>query len=1034
MENKNVIVNPINLQEGIKQQNFNNTVIIKRSANIDNNINEYPNSVVYGYRQPINIDINIEIDNVHKKTLKNCSQNGSMNDGFIDLNNQNQNILNYNYLHRKANPQKKLIIQKIINKQNQRQIIMPKNPQHFPYLTKLSGDNVFHMSHENTNISSDSISNNSQTEENRKFIKISSQNIKENFSNKNSFENGQNYSKSKSNEVKSNYQYIIKDHKTNIENGKIVMNNNIKDNYLKSNSSEMDINGIREELRLIHDNRKYNYDKRVQKINPTKIPVAQSKKIVERILGLNSKKIEHNKNKEEGNKSIYDIKSHPLQKPNIPYNIDNNTDINQNIMINNYNQNNVNNKAVNTNINMNPNLNSNNNMENNDYNIVLRGKQKIKHINNDLNSYFFDQQNINNNQLSTNSQQINISKEQDENFINRNEKNKTKNIALQAKPNIIPPIDQNLKTNLNINKQYNNQLPPSMSQKITTQKDVVIPLKHQISNPLPQKVITIDTKDKSQKNYNLQKKQNISNSNNIIKIPKKSLSQRSSSPYIISSQKNQEIKSINNNLQQNSVNELIKHNINMIHPQQNPYIIGNNSPNNQQNGNKDSFMNVVVKKISPNINININQNRSNNIIQQQPIMNIPNNNINLAQQPSLLDYMSQNPNISPQQQNINFHQEQNQQQSKINIYHQNILEQSSKMILNHNINLPQNNYMNIYRNPNIKVIKNKNSISDTSNINQIQNENIQLNFQQNQLNPQNIINIQNSNGIQINANNINNLQPNFQIQNYSTNIYQNTPNMKNQQMINVQKPNNVNQINNALTKEQIFQMQQVPDNTIIGNIIIKNGKAYYLNQFNNNQNLNINMNINQNPLNNYIQPETPYIQQNYNNQNLINNNIVSTGNVNDINNRQLINNQNQLKDNQINNPELNENEKNPQIQNQQNPPQEQNNNKKNNTEQQIKNEDNINKNKKEKASRTKDSNDHRPALQYKVERCRPVFAVPPSKKRALSQGRPFNFIHKYYDENYILEDDDEESVKPEEVNNIKVVKNNNSGEDINNKK
>ena len=62
-------------------------------------------------------------------------------------------------------------------------------------------------------------------------------------------------------------------------------------------------------------------------------------------------------------------------------------------------------------------------------------------------------------------------------------------------------------------------------------------------------------------------------------------------------------------------------------------------------------------------------------------------------------------------------------------------------------------------------------------------------------------------------------------------------------------------------------MQQVPDNTIIGNIIIKNGKAYYLNQFNNNQNQNmsINMSISQNPLNNYIQPETPSNQQNYNN-------------------------------------------------------------------------------------------------------------------------------------------------------------------------
>ena len=1034
MENKNAFVNPIYAQEGIKKQNFNNTVIIKRSANIDNNINEYPNSVIYGYKQPINIDINIQIDNVHKRALKNNSQNGSMNDGFIDFSNQNQNILNYNYLHGKANPQKKVIIQKIINKQNQKQIIIPKNSQHFPYLTKLNGDNIFHMSHENINISSDSISNNSQTEENRKFIKISSQNIKENFSNKNSFENGQNFSKSKSNEVKNNYQYIIKNHKTNIENGKIDMNNNIKDNYTKSNSSEMNINGIREELRLIHDNRKYNYDKRAQKINPTKIPVSQSKKIVERMLGLNSKKIEHNKNKEEGNKSVYDIKSHPLQKPNIPYNIDNNTDINQNIMINNINQKNANINAPNNNINMNPNLNSNINIKNNnDNNIVLRGRQKINLINNDLNSYFFAQQNINNNnQISSNSQQINIAKEQDVNAINQNEKNKTQNIVLQPKPNIIPEIDQNLKTNLNINKQYSNQLLPSMSQNIATQKDIVIPLKHQISNPLPQKAITIDTKDKPQINYNLQKNQNISNNNNIINIPKKSLTQRSVSPYIISSRKNQDIKPINNNHQQKSVNELIKHNINMIHPQQNPYIIGNNLPNNQQNGNKDNFMNVVVKKISPNLNLNINQNRNNNIIQQQPIMNIPNNNINLAQQPSHINYMNQNPNISPQQQNMNFHQEQNQQQSKINIYHQNILEQSSKMILNHNINLPQNNNNNVYPNPNIKVIKNKNSISDASNINQIQNENIQLNFQQNKLNPQNINNIQNSNGMQINANSINNLQPNFHILNYSANIYQNAPNMNNHQMINVQNSNNINQINNPVIKEQIFQMQQVPDNTIIGNIIIKNGKAYYLNQFNNNQNQNMsmNMNISQNPLNNYIQPETPSNQQNYNNQNLINNNIVNTGNANDINNNQLINNQNQLQGNQNNNLELNEKAINPPIQNQQSQPKEQNNS--NNEEQQIKREDNINK--KDKTSRTKDSKDHRPALQYKVERCRPVFAVPPSKKRALSQGRPFNFIHKYYDENYILEDDDEESVKPEETNNIKVVKNNSNDEDINNKK
>ena len=1026
MENTNTIINQIYTQKGIKQQNFNNTVIIKRSANIDNNINEYPNSVVYGYKQPINIDINIQIDNVHAKNTKNNSQKDSMNDALIDLSNQNQNIFNYNYIHRKANPHKKIIVQKIINKQNQKQRIIPKKSHHFPYLSKLSGDNIFHISHENTNISSDSISNNnSQTEENKKFKKASSKHIKEKISTKSSFDNGQNYSKSKSNEVKSNYQYIIKNHKTNIENGKIDMNNNIKDNYLKSNSSEMNINGIREELRLIHDNRKYNYDKKVQKINPNKIHVSQSKKIVERMLGLNSKKIENNKNKEEGNKSMYEIKSHPLQKINIPYNIDNN-ETNQNIINNNIKQNKNNVMTPIMNINMNPNLNLNNNIKNNDNNIVLNDKQKINHINNDLNSYFFSQQNIKNNQIKINTPQINIVKDQKISPIIQNEKNKSQNIVPQTKPNAIPEIDQKL----NINAQYNNQFPPSMGKIITPQKNILIPFKHQISNPIPQQAITIDTKDKSQINYNLLKSQNISNNNNIINIPNKSLSQRSASPYIISSQKIQDISPTNFNLQKSPVNEL-NLNINMIHPQQNPYIIGNNLPNNQPNGNKDNFINVVVKKISPNLNLNINQNRNNNIIQQPPILNIPNNNINLIQQPAHINYISQNPNISPQQQNIVFHQEQSQQQPNMNIFHQNILEQSSKIDLNQNISCPQNDNRNNYLNLNLKLIKNKNAISDNSNIFQIQNENIQLN----QLNPQNMNIIPNSIGISMNANSINNLQPNFQNQNYSTNIYQNVQNINNQQIINSQNQNNINQVNNPLNKEQLFQMQQVPDNTIIGNIIIKNGKAYYLNQFNNNQNKNNNMNMNmnnnisQNPLNNYIQPETASIQQNYNNQNPINNNMVCTGNTNEINNNQFINNQNQLQGNIINNCELNKDATDPQNQNQQSQIQEQNNN---NSEQKIRNEDKINK--KEKTSRTKDSNDHRPALQYKVERCRPVFAVPPSKKRALSQGRPFNFIHKYYDENYILEDDDEESIKQEETTNIKVVKNNSSDEDINNKK
>ena len=53
----------------------------------------------------------------------------------------------------------------------------------------------------------------------------------------------------------------------------------------------------------------------------------------------------------------------------------------------------------------------------------------------------------------------------------------------------------------------------------------------------------------------------------------------------------------------------------------------------------------------------------------------------------------------------------------------------------------------------------------------------------------------------------------------------------------------------------------------------------------------------------------------------------------------------------------------------------------------------------------------KPVIQHNIQRKRPVFTVPPSKKRSISQGKPFNIIHKYYDENFILEDDEEEGFK-----------------------
>ena len=60
---------------------------------------------------------------------------------------------------------------------------------------------------------------------------------------------------------------------------------------------------------------------------------------------------------------------------------------------------------------------------------------------------------------------------------------------------------------------------------------------------------------------------------------------------------------------------------------------------------------------------------------------------------------------------------------------------------------------------------------------------------------------------------------------------------------------------------------------------------------------------------------------------------------------------------------------------------------------------------------TEEIQEIKPVIQHNIQRKRPVFTLPPSKKRSVSQGKPFNLIHKYYDENFILEDDEEEGFK-----------------------
>ena len=58
----------------------------------------------------------------------------------------------------------------------------------------------------------------------------------------------------------------------------------------------------------------------------------------------------------------------------------------------------------------------------------------------------------------------------------------------------------------------------------------------------------------------------------------------------------------------------------------------------------------------------------------------------------------------------------------------------------------------------------------------------------------------------------------------------------------------------------------------------------------------------------------------------------------------------------------------------------------------------------------------------KVKKRRPVYKIPPSKKRAVSHGKSLNFIHKYYDENFILEEDNEDNVSDDENKKKKNLK------------
>ena len=991
----------------INKQNFNDIDIIKNISNKDNNTNQYPYTIIYENNTTLNTDSNMELDNSSKE-IKIYSQNNLMNNYINDLNNQNINILNLDYPPRKRNSNSKIRIEKTLNNivQNQENNILI-NSEYLLQTSNSNGDNNYYLSNGNINHNkknSDSMTNffNQNLEENKNFIRFEPKNINNKHKKHNSFGgNIKDYSKVNNKKESDNYQFII-DEKNR--------NHKVNGNISLASTRDMKINDIREELRLIHDNRKYNYDKKLHKINPSKIPIPTSKKIVERILGLNEKKLKNKKSIEERKNK----------------------------------------------------------------NIILRNKPNIKEKNTNLKIRISPQKNIDIN-LNVNSKKDLIINNHNNHQQNMKKGNNVQNIIKKHNSNHnIIEHNQNIsqkeyikKINSNINLPYNVKILSINNDIISNENDLKENQKQSL-NQIAQETLNVKQKSNpDQINYNDLKINKITQQNE--NIPQKS------GLYINPSHQNLNI--INNYIQQqNSFIEQKQINMNkpqdfcINYEQNNEYTPQHNLISSNQNIlNDGSPSNVIFQKnLQNNIDFNLCEN---NGISPQPIFNISNNkNINnIIQQPSNIKYpqkrninnFHQNSDIYYEvkqnlinlQQKSNIPQKQTQQQPNIIQNTQNISYSLSNINLNNNLKLLQQQDTKIHRNPNFRIIKNQNNIQE-NNLNHLINIKPNMNIKQDiintPINTTNIYNAQKSDNILFNPQNMNNIEQQSNpekklnsnlIQNYQMNICQNNQKFifeqRNHYTNNHQKKNNnIYQQNIVQDKEQIHQLQLIPDNTIIGNIIIKNNKAYYLNPIlddnnnllgnNNNPNKFININILQgkdNLLNNNsIQKQNIHIDldQNQNPNYLIdrgiNNDMTKIINYNCQNNNQGI-----FPDNKI--VYLNKNENHIQQNNQ---PQIESPQQGNKIRQQLKNGQKLNK--KGKTSRAylskiKDSNDHKPAFQYKVERRRPVYAVPPSKKRSFSQGKPFTLINKYYDENYILEDDNEESLKPEKIPNIQITKN-----------
>ena len=627
---------------------------------------------------------------------------------------------------------------------------------------------------------------------------------------------------------------------------------------------------------------------------------------------------------------------------------------------------------------------------------VKKVKQPLKTENNEFNDLL--------KQFKKNEEKVNVNiLREGKRFINENKKYNYDKIAQKINPEKIPiPKNEKLLNESKFGVNGNKELEKEENNNVEDITKYIIPTKNEYNiyenmgnNNINKKNISsienkLEIKEKGQNevNYNLRQNINFINYNN-------------------NNAKNNTIDNQNqinfNEPKLKIFNAINNQNINQ-QPTANLHINNqkiNQAPEQYQFNNKDI---KNEENPLPNNMLNSGLQQHLTVIRKLPPKTIDNNilksNKNLPNQHQYLNNYSKNYDSYPNQRLENISQE--DKSSKEYIFQNNsgyarivddeprnsddIIIQQSKI---QKINILQHQNQNIVRNMNAFR---PNLVINTGEIQNINNGQIQRQFY-NYTDPNIINNSYNCTNIpKLNKKNSHN---NIQKQNLEINERQNAIDNYNN---NIKSANNIIYPQNKTPVINQAQFQQIPNKKIVGDFVIKDGKAYYLN-YNSNQNANANnINNNINIQNNCSQQPNIHIR-----------------NPNKIPN--LKNNQNPIQNNAINNIPKPINNKigipkppRPNI----------------NRQAQIRNI--IQKKKLSRVDRilkAKDSKVHKPAFQHRVERNRPVYAIPPSKKRSISQGKPFNLINKYYNDNYILEDDEEEEDKSEETYNIQIIKNNN---------